>query len=91
MTQESYPGALTDGNICHIFRDAADFIHRDLNCCGFTLHAYAIDGLIAAGTASDYIFKPITDHLRGDTMEELYRSSMSGMIYNSVADRKSVV
>ena len=85
MTQENYPGALTDGNICHIFRDAADFIHRDLICCGFTLHAYAIDGLIAAATASDYIFKPITDHLHGDTVEDLYKAALSGMIYNSVA------
>ena len=48
-----YPGELTDQNICHIFRDAADFIRRELRCGEYTLYAYAIDGLIASACASD--------------------------------------
>ena len=31
----------------------------------------AIDGLIASAYASEYIFKPITDHLNAQTMTEL--------------------
>ncbi len=81
----TYPGPLTDKNISHIFRDAADFIRRELRCGAFTVYAYAIDGLIASAYASDYIFKPITQHLQGASMEELYRNSMDGMIYNNVA------
>ena len=80
-----YPGELTDQNICHIFRDAADFIRRELRCGEHTLYAYAIDGLIASAYASDYIFKPITQHLRGDSMVELYQRGLDGMIYNNVA------
>lgn len=82
----NYPGPLTDENIRHIFRDAADFMRRPLRCGKLTLYAYAIDGLIASAYASDYIFKPITQHLRGDTMQMLYDNAMAGMIYNNVAN-----
>ena len=58
-----YTGELNDENISHIFRDAADFMRRELRCGEHTLYAYAIDGLIASAYASDYIFKPITRHL----------------------------
>lgn len=85
MKNTNYPGALTDANISHIFRDAADFIRRVLRCGDFTIYAYAIDGLVASSEASDYIFKPITQHLRADTMEQMYQYAFDGMIYNSVA------
>ncbi|MBQ8796655.1 MAG: spore germination protein [Oscillospiraceae bacterium] len=85
MQQNSYPGAMTDENISNIFRDAADFVRRELRCGKFRLYAYAIDGLVAAAYASDYIIKPITQHLSAESMEGLYRSAMDGMIYNSVA------
>lgn len=85
MQEKAYIGDMTDANISHIFRDAADFIRRELRCGEFTLYAYAIDGLIASAYASDYIFKPITQHLTGETMEDLYRHSVKGMIYNNVA------
>ena len=83
--EKNYPGQMTDENISHIFRDAADFVRRELHCGDFNLYAYAIDGLIAAAYASDYIFKPITQHLTASTMKELYDHAMKGMIYNSVA------
>jgi len=82
----NYPGALTDENISHIFRGAADFIRRELRCGDFTVYAYAIDGLIASAYASDYIFKPITQHLRASSMKALYQHALSGMIYNNVAN-----
>lgn len=81
----TYPGLLTDENISAIFRDAADFMRRPLRCEGQTVYAYAIDGLIASAYASDYIFKPITQHLRGGDMQQLYDRALSGMIYNNVA------
>lgn len=80
-----YSGELTDENISHIFRDAADFMRRQLHCGEHTLYAYAIDGLIASAYASDYVFKPITQHLEAATMEALYERALRGMIYNNVA------
>ena len=85
MPERSYSGEMIDKNICNIFRDAADFAHRELRCGEHRLYAYAIDGLIAAADASDYIFKPITQLLKADTMQKLYDSALAGQIYNSVA------
>ena len=85
MSSENYAAEINDHAITDIFRDAADFIRRELRCGQFQLYAYAIDGLIASGDASDYIFKPITQHLSADSMEALYGRALSGMIYNSVA------
>ena len=85
MGKPNYEGKLTDQNITHIFRDAADFMRRELRCKDYTLYAYAIDGLIASAYASDYIFKPITQHLRGGSVQELYQNAIDGMIYNNVA------
>lgn len=80
-----YTGEMSDENISNIFQNAADFIRRELRCGKFTLYAYAIDGLIAAATASDYIFKPIAQELSTDTMDQLYKQSVDGKIYNCVA------
>lgn len=85
MPEKTYPGEMTDKNVSNIFRDAADFVRRELRCGKFQLYAYAIDGLVAAAYASDYIIKPITQHLSAPNMEDLYQSAMDGMIYNSVA------
>ncbi len=85
MRQTQYFGEMTDENISNIFQGAADFIRRQLRCGEHTIYAYAIDGLIASGAASDYIFKPIIQNLRGDTQNQLYRSAMEGTIYNNVA------
>ena len=86
---------ITDSQITDVFRDAADFIRRQLHCGELTIYAYAIDGLIAGDSASNYIFKPIIQNLYAETMEELYQEAKHGMIYNSVAvpceDMKQVV
>lgn len=85
MPEKKYIGQMSDENIVQIFRDAADFIHRQLHCGRFTIYAYAIDGLIAAAYASDYIFKPIIQNLSAGSMKELYEHAASGVIYNCVA------
>lgn len=85
MPEKKYFGDMTDQNVCEIFQDAADFIHRQLRCGKHTIYAYAIDGLIAAAYASDYIFKPIIQNLSASSMEELYQHAASGAIYNCVA------
>ena len=85
MPEKTYPGEMTDENISKIFQGAADFIRRELRCGDHTLYVYAIDGLIASAYASDYIFKPITELLQGDTMLELYGGALDGTIYNNVA------
>ncbi len=84
--QPLYPGEMTDGNIRKIFDGAGDFIPRTLHCCGFTLYAYAIDGLVSGGDTSDFVLKPITKHLQGSTMQQLYDAAIHGWVYNSVAD-----
>lgn len=76
---------LTDANISEVFREAADFIRRELRCGNFTLYAYAIDGLIASGAASEYVFAPIVRLLKGQSIQQLYSNGLTGMIYNNVA------
>lgn len=85
MEEMIYPGEMSDNDITHVFRDCADFVRRELRCGTFRLYAYAIDGLIAAAYASDYILKPIIQDLSGDSMEALYQKAMDGSIYNCVA------
>lgn len=84
--EPAYPGELNDKNISSIFEGAGDFIHRQLRCGGHVLYAYAIDGLTAGGDIADFVFKPITEHLRGYNLQELYEYALSGMIYSTVAD-----
>lgn len=85
MPEKKHHSQMTDQNISSIFQDAADFIRRELRCGKYTIYAYAIDGLIAAAYASDYIFKPIIQDLSAETMEQLYHHALSGRIYNCVA------
>ena len=80
-----YPGPMTDENIRSIFAGAADFNVRALQCGAHMLYAYAIDGLISGNAASEYIIKPIMEKLRADTMAELYRNALLGVVVNSVA------
>lgn len=77
---------MTDREIRGQFPEVSDFIPRQLRCCGFTIYAYAIDGLVSGGDMSEYILKPITEHLRGRTMGELYEKALHGAVYNSVAE-----
>lgn len=76
---------LSDPEIRGLFGNAGDFVVRELSCCGFTLYAYAIDGLTSGADASEFIFKPLAEHLRGDTMQLLYDHALRGGVYNSVA------
>lgn len=85
MAKLGYSGELNDRNICEIFDGAADFVRRELRCGTHVLYAYAIDGLVAAAYASDYVFKPITEHLEGPTVDALYKQALDGGIYNCVA------
>ena len=76
---------MTDEQIHKQFDGAGDFIARELDCGNFTLYAYAIDGLISGADMSEYILKPISNNLKGNSMEQLYRNALRGGIYNSVA------
>ncbi len=81
-----YPGGLTDENIRAIFGDAGDFIARDIRCGNHRLYIYAIDGLTSGGDISHYVIKPITEHLTGGTMGELFDNALNGMVYSAVAN-----
>ena len=76
---------MTDGEIRKQFAEADDFIVRTLRCGEYTLHAYAIDGLVSGGDMSEYILKPISENLRGGSMGQLYDAALHGAVYNSVA------
>ena len=76
---------LCDSAIREKFRDAGDFIPRELACGGQKIYAYMIDGLIAGSDASRQVFKPLS-RMESGTMEELYRRALEGAIYNNVAD-----
>ena len=77
---------LSDSDIRALFGNAGDFVVRELSCCGFTLYAYAIDGLTSGGDTSEFVFKPLAEHLKGETIQQLYDDAQRGGIYNSVAD-----
>ena len=77
---------MTDREIRGQFPEVSDFVPRQLRCCGFTIYAYAIDGLVSGGDMSEYILKPIAERLRGQTMGELYEKALHGSVYNSVAE-----
>lgn len=80
-----YAGELTDANIRGIFDGAGDFMARELKCGGWTLYAYAIDGLTAGSDISEYVFKPIAEQLTAESVASLYDQALRGMIYNCVA------
>ena len=76
---------MDDRNISAIFQGAGDFVRRKLRCCNFTLYIYSIDGLTSGGDISEYVIKPISQQLQGETMESLYRQALEGTVYNCVA------
>lgn len=77
---------LTDQGVCRIFEGAGDFVRREIQCCGLELFAYMIDGLVSSGDIAEYVLKPISRNLKGDTMEKLYHEALSGTVYSAVAD-----
>lgn len=81
----AYPGEMTDENIRAIFDGAGDFIARSLRCGPWTLYAYAIDGLVSGDDMSEYVLRPITEHLVAENLASLYDFALNGMVYNSVA------
>ena len=85
LDKSCYTGPLTDQNVRKIFDGASDFVARRLRCGKFTLFAYAIDGLISSADASEYILKPITEHLSADSVATLYTEALHGAVYNVVA------
>lgn len=71
--------------ICGVFDACADFSVRELQCGGFRLYAYAIDGLTSGSEISESILKPIAEDLQGSSIRELYRQALDGGIYNASA------
>lgn len=85
MNQRIYSGAMTDENIRSIFSGAADFNVRPLRCGAFLLPSYAIDGLTSGRDISEFVVKPISEQLQGNTMEQLYHRALQGAVVNAVA------
>lgn len=76
---------MKDEQIRKAFSGCDDFVVRNLYCGGHMLHVYAIDGLVSGGTVSDYVLRPISQNLNGETITQLYENAMAGQIYNCVA------
>lgn len=85
MPSPMYPGEVNDANILAIFDGAGDLNYRRLTCGGHTLYTYAIDGLTSGSDISEYVFKPLLQHLKGSTMDALYENALYGVVVNSVA------
>lgn len=83
--ESMYPGEMNDENIRKIFEGAGDFNVRTLNCGGYILYAYAIDGLTSGADISEYVFQPAVENLTEDSMQKLYNKALNGVIVNSVA------
>ena len=83
--ENEYSGPLNHENICNIFSGAADFNVRQLQCGGFTLYSYAIDGLTSGADTSEYVIAPIMQNLHGQSMRQLYENALYGSVVNSVA------
>lgn len=73
---------MTDREIQEIFQDNGDFIRRPLRIRGVTLYAYAIDGLVSGSEASGMVFRPLSNNLKGETVEQLYHEALHGGVYN---------
>lgn len=79
-----FAGIMNDENISAIFHQTGDFQRRELRADGKVLYAYGIDGLISGADASELVLKPISQQLRGATMEEMYHNALYGSVYNCV-------
>ena len=79
-----HAGEVNDENIRSIFRNAADFNARSMQCDGHTIYTYAIDGLTSGSDISEYVYKPIMENLHGKTMEILYHNALDCVV-NAVA------
>ena len=77
-------GELNHGAITAAFAGAGDFIARELRCGGQTIYAYMIDGLVAGGSASDFVLKPLS-RMAPREMGALYAAALAGAVYNSTA------
>lgn len=73
---------MTDREIQDLFQDNGDFIRRPLKIRGVTLYAYAIDGLVSGSEASGMVFRPLSNNLTGETVEQLYQEALHGGVYN---------
>ena len=76
---------MTHESITARFGTTGDFIARELQCGGHTVHAYMIDGLIASATASETVLKPLS-RLPSGPIQALYDAALDGTVYNNVAD-----
>lgn len=77
--------SVTDAQIREMFPNCADFTARSVECNTFSLCAYFIDGMVSGSDASEFVFRPIAENLRGLNMAELYDKALHGSIYNSTA------
>lgn len=83
--QPAYPGPVTDANIRAIFEGAGDFFARKLICGKEEIYAYMIDGLVAGGDISDFVFKPLLS-MSGKNIQALYDQALKETVYNAVAN-----
>ena len=67
---------ISDKAILEAFGETGDFVARDVDAAGFRLRAYFIDGLTSGGDISDFVIKPLSTVLSGQTPSELLEKEM---------------
>lgn len=77
---------ISDKAILEAFGETGDFVARDVDAAGFRLRAYFIDGLTSGGDISDFVIKPLSTVLSGQTPSELLEKARTGSVYNCVVD-----
>ncbi len=85
MQGDTYIGEISDENIREIFGGTGDLNRRLLKVGANPLFIYSIDGLVAAGSISELVVKPLMQDMVGGTMEELYDRALHRTVYNVVA------
>ena len=85
MENPMYTGEVSDTGIRRIFSDAADLNIRQLRCGDSVIYVYAIDGLTSGRDISEYIIKPLLEHLEGASAQERYDRALYRVVVNSVA------
>ena len=82
---EMNSNALSDENIRWLFRDAADFVVRELVIKEQKIYVYMLDGLTSGSAIAETVIKPLVELAEAGGVEQLYEKCLNGLIYNAVA------
>ena len=77
---------LTDAALRRVFAGAGDFCVRAVTAAGEPATLYFIDGLTSGDAISEYVLKPLAEHLRPAGPERVLDRALRGGIWNAVTE-----